>query len=54
MPLPEVTKIRPDPSDMIPPPLCQIPPFSSLTSASSVHKVVLAVLAVLPTLKPAT
>ena len=40
MPLPEATKIRPDPSDMIPPPLCQMPPFSSLTPFSSAQRVV--------------
>lgn len=40
MPLPEVTKIRPDPSDMTPPPLCQMPPFSLLTPDSSAQRVV--------------
>src|SRR5215471_7140530 len=40
MPFPEATKIRPDPSDMIPPPLCQMPPFSLLTPFSSTQRVV--------------
>ena len=40
MPLPEVTKIRPDPSDMTPPPLCQMPPFSLLTPVSSAQRAV--------------
>ena len=41
MPLPEVKKIRPDPSDIRPPSLCQMPAWSSLTPASSVHRVAL-------------
>ncbi len=39
MPLPEVKKIRFGPSDMSPPSLCQMPAWSSLTPASSVHRV---------------
>src|SRR5215472_16103375 len=35
VPLPEVTKIRPGPSDITPPPLCQMPPASLLTPDSS-------------------
>src|SRR5215470_18147761 len=40
MPLPEATQIRPDPSDMTPPPLCQMPPFSLVTPDSSTQRVV--------------
>ena len=43
MPLPEVRKIRPDPSDMSPPPLCQMPAWSGATPFSSVHRVNLCV-----------
>jgi len=39
MPLPEVTKIRPEPSDITPPPPCQMPAWSSATPDSSVHRV---------------
>ena len=52
MPLPEVKKIRPAPSDTSPPWLCQMPAWSSLTPASSVHSVVLT--GVCSTFTPAT
>src|SRR6266516_2138939 len=51
MPLPEATMIRPDPSDMTPPPLCQMPPFLLAPPTSSAQSVVVPGL---PTLKPAT
>ena len=39
MPLPEVTMIRPGPSDISPPPLCQMPALLSVTPDSSVQSV---------------
>jgi len=53
MPLPEVTKIRPAPSDITPPPPCQMPASFSLTPDSSVHSVAFLVVTFTPETNPA-
>ena len=53
MPLPEVTKIRPDPSDITPPPPSQMPASLSLTPDSSVHRVIALVVTFTPDTNPA-